>query len=285
MTDALAVLIPAIAAGAVAVLATVVVERLGGTRGGVISSVPTTIVPAAIGIWGDGSDPEAFRRAMWFVPVGIVLNAGYLFMWRIVPARVGMRAHRHLLAWTVAVSLGAWLAAASAVAALERAFDPSAAEARVVGAVAAGVGLALALAANRVPHRAPAGTRRVGPAVLLVRGVAAAAAIGCAMLLSRAGLPVASGIASVFPVIFTTVMVATWISQGPQVPTGAVGPMMLGTFSVTAFALLAAELFPRMPLWAAAAACWAAATACVSVPAYAWLTGRATSGSPPATPR
>jgi hypothetical protein len=281
----LAVLLPAFAAGVVAVLATVAVERLGGARGGVLSSIPTTIVPAALGIWGDGTDPEGFRRAMHFVPVGILLNAGYLLLWRVVPGRLGMIVHRHLLAWTVIVALGAWLAAATSVAALERMAAPSAGQARVAGFAAALAGLALAIAANRVRHPAPAGSRRVGVPVLLARGAAAAAAIGCALLLARAGLPVASGIASVFPAIFTTVMVATWIAQGPRVPTGAVGPMMLGTLSVTAYALLAAWLFPLIPAGWAAAACWVAATGCVSVPAYAWLSARATSGSTPATPR
>lgn len=286
MPDALlAVLLPAFAAGVVAVLATVAVERLGGTRGGILSSIPTTIVPAALGIWGDGRDVEGFQRAMHFVPVGILLNAGYLLLWRVVPARLGMIVHRHLLAWTVAVTLGAWLAAALAVASLEHLADPSPGEARIAGLVAALAGLALAVAANRVRHPAPQGARRVGLPVLCARGAAAAVAIGCALLLARAGLPVASGIASVFPAIFTTVMVATWIAQGPRVPTGAVGPMMLGTLSVTAYALLAAWLFPVMPAGWAAAACWVAATGCVSVPAYAWLSARATSGSTPATPR
>jgi hypothetical protein len=41
------VVLPALGAGAVAVLATVAVERLGGVAGGIFSSVPTTIVPAA----------------------------------------------------------------------------------------------------------------------------------------------------------------------------------------------------------------------------------------------
>lgn len=286
MPDALlAVLLPAFAAGVVAVLATVAVERLGGARGGVLSSIPTTIVPAALGIWGDGTDPEGFRRAMHFVPVGILLNAGYLLLWRIVPGRLGMIVHRHLLAWTVAVALGAWLAAATAVAALERVAEPSPGQALVTGFAAALAGLALAVAANRVRHPAPAGSRRVGVPVLCARGAAAALAIGCALLLARARLPVASGIASVFPAIFTTVMVATWLAQGPRVPTGAVGPMMLGTLSVSAYAMLAAWLFPRMPVGWAAATCWVAATSCVSVPAYAWLSARATSGSTPATPR
>ena len=46
--------------------------------------------------------------------------------------------------------------------------------------------------------------------------------------------------------------------------------MALGTRSVSAYALLAAALFPVMPLWAAAGLCWIASVACVSLPAY-WL--------------
>jgi hypothetical protein len=56
-----------------------------------------------------------------------------------------------------------------------------------------------------------------------------------AVSLARSGLPIASSMARVFPAIFTTIMVATWLAQGAQVPTGAVGPMMLGTLSVPGF--------------------------------------------------
>jgi hypothetical protein len=121
--------------------------------------------------------------------------------------------------------------------------------------------------------------------VLAVRGLAAGAAIGAAVLLSRSGMPVAAGMGTVFPAIFTTIMVATWLSQGAQVPTGAVGPIILGTTSVSAYALLATVLFPRMPAPAAAAACWALAAGCVSLPSYLWIRRvRATSGSRRATP-
>jgi hypothetical protein len=294
LTALVDVLPAALAAGIVAVLATVAVERLGGVAGGLLSSIPTTIVPAAIGIWGRNADPEEFRRAMAFVPVGIVLNMGYLVLWRVIPARLGMRTHRHLLAWTTGLALGAWFAAAAGVAALNELLQPTVAQSLVAGGVATAAGLAIAVATNRTPHAAPRGTRRVGPAVLVARGAAAAAAIGVALVLARAGLPVASGIASVFPAIFTTVMVATWIAQGAQVPTGAVGPMALGTLSVAAYALLAALLFPMLPVAGAAAACWVLSVAAVSLPAWWWLARRQTSrvsaapapgASRPATPQ
>lgn len=265
------VVLPALGAGAVAVLATVAVERLGGVAGGIFSSVPTTIVPAAIGIRAGAADDAAFVHAMCFVPVGILLNAAYLLLWRIVPARLGMRSHRWLLGKTVAVALGAWLAAAVAVVAAERSIAPSPTASTVLGVAAFVAGVTIAVLANRVPHPAPRGGRGVGVGVLVLRGLAAAAAIGIAMALARSGLPVAGGIASVFPAIFTTIMVATWISQGAQVPTGAVGPLMLGTMSVGAYALLAAVLFPRMHVAAASAACWVTAVCAINVPGYLWV--------------
>ena len=277
------ILLPALGAGVVAVLATVAVERLGGAAGGIVSSVPTTIVPAAIGIHAAAADDASFRRAMCFVPVGILLNAGYLMLWRVLPARIGMRSHRHLLAATTTCALGAWILAALAVVGSNELLRPGPQATAIMGIAAFALGIALGIAANRVPHHAPKGSRRVGPAVLALRGIAAAAAIGVAMLLARSGLPVAGSIASVFPVIFTTIIIATWLAQGPQVPTGAVGPLMLGTLSVSAYSLLAAVLFPAMHVAAAAAACWLASVALVSVPAFLWLRRvrrRALSASP-----
>jgi hypothetical protein len=271
--------IPAIFAGLVAILSTIAVERLGGTMGGVLSSIPTTIVPAAVGIWGAGDDLDGFRRAMAFVPIGILLNAGYLLLWRVVPAAVGRRTRSHLLAWTVALSLGAWLVVATGIMAFHDLVQPTVQESLIAGGIAFVAGIALGIAANRTPHPAPKGARRVGPVILAIRGIAAALVIGFALMLKRAGLPVASGIASVFPVIFTTIMVATWLSQGAHVPTGAVGPMALGTLSVSTYALLAAVLFPLLPVAAAAAVCWVAAVALASVPAYGYLRWRRRAGA------
>lgn len=268
---ALDVALPALFAGIVAILATLVVERFGGVGGGVLSSIPTTIVPAAIGIYGRNPDPDGFRRAMAFVPVGILLNAGYLVLWRVIPAKIGRRAGSHLLLATTVLALGAWMAVASGVMVAHELVAPTVAQSLAIGATAFACGIALGIAANQRPHPAPKGTHRVGPLVLGLRGLAAAAVIGVALLLARAGLPVASGLAAVFPVIFTTIMVATWLAQGAHVPTGAVGPMALGTLSVSAYALLATMLFPIMPVAAAATLAWLASVLCVSVPAFLFL--------------
>lgn len=268
------VAVPALFAGIVAILATVAVERLGGVVGGVLSSIPTTIVPFAVGSYGRNPDPDEFRRAMAFVPVGILLNALYLLLWRVVPARIGRRTRSHLLLWTMLATLGAWLVVAGSVVVVHDLLRPSVAQSLAIGVAAFIAGALLGVAANRTPHPAPKGVHRVGPAVLVARGLAAALVIGFALVLARAKLPVASGIASVFPVIFTTIMVATWLAQGAHVPTGSVGPMALGTLSVSAFALLATVLFPIMPVGLAAAVAWLAAIACVSIPAYLYIRAR-----------
>ena len=45
------VLLSAFFAGVVATLATVAIEKFGGRTGGVLATVPTTIIPAAIGMY------------------------------------------------------------------------------------------------------------------------------------------------------------------------------------------------------------------------------------------
>ena len=44
-------LLSGLGAGLVATLATVAIEKLGGQLGGVIGTLPTTIIPASWGIW------------------------------------------------------------------------------------------------------------------------------------------------------------------------------------------------------------------------------------------
>ncbi len=269
------VALPAIAAGVIAILATVVVERFGGTLGGVLSTIPSTIVPAAIGIYGRSADVDDFRRAMAFVPIGMLLNAGYLVLWRVIPARVGrhmnQRSPTRLLVSTTVLALSAWCVVALAIVATNTALHPTLEQTLRAGLIAFAAGIALGFAANRVPHPAPKGTHRVSASVLALRGTAAVVGIIVALSLSRAGWPVASGMAAVFPVIFTTIMVATWLAQGAHVTTGAVRPMTLGTLSVSAYALLAAWLFPLMPMWIAATLAWIISVAAVSVPAYLYV--------------
>ena len=103
----------------------------------------------------------------------------------------------------------------------------------LVGVVALVVTVFLGARACRNAPPSPKGNRRVGLRVLLLRGIGAGAAIACGVAMGRAGWMTAAGMASVFPAIFLTSMLATWMAQGKAVPIGASGPMMLGSVAVS----------------------------------------------------
>lgn len=264
------VLVPAVLAGVVAVAATVAIERLGGVRGGVLSTLPTTIVPASWGI-GMGSSLEGFADAMYVVPAGMLLNAFVLLWWRLLPPRLpaGFSFGQRLAAVLVA-SLGFWLAAAFGTVRV-LALLPSGPVRALVGALLT-VGIVLAgVAACRSNPPAPRGTHRVSPSVLLARGLVATVAVGVAVGIARSGAGVAAGMASVFPAIFTTTMVSLWLSQGQAVPAGAVGPMMLGSASVGGYAVLLPTTWALWGPGPGMAAAWAGAVLGLSLPAFAWV--------------
>lgn len=260
-------------AGLVAVLVTLAIERFGGVLGGLIGTLPTTIVPAALGLW-DG-DAGGFGETMGAVPAGMLLNAGFLWLWRVLPGRLpgGLSLAARLGAMT-ALSLGAWMIAAlglvGGLAWTRGAGVPTLwlGLATLIGLVIAGV------AATLTPRPAPKGRKRVTAGTLVARGLLAGLAVGAAIVLKDVGGPVAGGVASVFPAIFLTAMVSLWISQGEAVPSGAVGPMMLGSAAVGGYALIAAWTFPAVGPWLGTVAAWPAAVLLTTLPAWAWLRRR-----------
>ncbi len=272
--SAAGVLLPALLAGLVAVGVTVAIERWGGRVGGLLGTLPTTIVPAAAGMAATG-DEVAFRQAMWVVPVGMFLNTAFLYSWRAVPPRLPSWPLGTRLALMVVLSLSVWTALAAMAAA-----GTSALPEEGTSLLAVGVGFTAAivvfgvLACLRAPP-SPKGRRQVSWLVLLARGVLAACAIGVAVWLSSRGDGILAGIASIFPAIFITTMVALWLSQGEAVQAGAVGPMMLGGTSVATYALLASWLLPTLGLVAGSALAWSAAAVTVTLPAWWWLQQRA----------
>lgn len=260
-------------AGGVAIGATVVIERLGGRLGGLIGTLPTTILPASLGIFAQTPTTEAFAAAMGAVPAGMLINAVFLYLWRIVPPHLPSAAHRTRLLWMVGLSVAAW-----ALGAWVFAMGLQPMQALLSPLFAGGVLLLIAivggiLACLRAPP-APAGRRHVGLLTLLSRGLLAGGAIAVSVVLAAIGGPIAAGMASVFPAIFLTTMVSLWLSQGEEVQAGAVGPMMLGSTSVSAYALLAAFAMPMLGSVVGAGVAWVVAVVTVTVPAWLWLRRR-----------
>ena len=261
-------------AGLVAVLVTIAIERFGGRVGGLLGTLPTTIVPATVGIAAQ-TDAEGLARAMYAVPAGMLLNALFLWLWRALPGRLPGRSLGGRLALMTLLSLAAWFVGAIALTTGLRSVGADLADLRAVGWLATGAIVAVGVAACLRVVPAPKGARPVGIGTLLARGLLAGLAIGTAVWISRVGGPLAAGVASVFPAIFVTTMVSLWLSQGQAVPSGAVGPMMLGSAAVATFALFAAWSLPALGPWLGTPVAWFAAVSSTTVPAWWWLGRRA----------
>lgn len=272
------ILISALIAGVAAILVTIAIERWGGLHGGVLATVPSTIVPAAFGIWYASASVAEFQSAMGIVPIGLILNAGFLYLWRIIPPKIPeWRFSLRLTAITV-LTLALWFGAAGGSIFLVRGAVSGGGSSIGIGWSALLIGCLLATWAclKRVPT--PRGHKRVSAFTLAVRGLAAAASIGVAVWLAGMGNPLSSGVMSIFPAIFTTSMVALWLAQGEAVPAGAIGPMMLGSQSVSLYALLVAIFYPRadgtFELVMLSFAAWILSVIIVNLSAWYWLKRR-----------
>lgn len=263
---------PALAAGTVAIAVTIAVERLGGRTGGLLGTVPTTIVPAALGFWAGSPTAAGFQDALYVVPAGMWLNALFLWSWRVLPPRLpGRWPLGPRLAAMVVLSLGLWSLLGVGLVAVTGAVRAAGLPMVLWGwgffLLSLGVGVAVCLQ----ERPAPRGSRPVGPLALASRGVLAAFMVGAAVALIASVGPLVAGVLSIFPAIFVTTMVALWWSQGEAVPAGAVGPMMLGSTSVSAFALGAALAMPALGSVAGALLAWCSAVAAVTLPAWLFL--------------
>ena len=262
------ILLSALFAGVVATLVTIAIERFGGRTGGVLATIPTTIVPAALGMYSISGETE-FAQSMSIVPLGMMVNAIFLLVWIHAPQRFDLSlvgtTILSLIVWTLIGSLGLLVSnelQASGVAALTYAVS--------------GLGLLILLGVwtTWTSRPAPKGSRSVRPTILVLRGSAAALAIGIAVWFSSLSYPFVSGLVSTFPAIFLTSMIALWLAQGQDVPQGAAGPMMLGGASVGVYAVAAIVLFPMLGPVLGSIITWLISILAWTIPAYFYLQWR-----------
>ena len=261
----------ALAAGVLAIAVPAAIERFGGVLGGILGTMPSTILPASLGIYGEADGADAFLAAMGVVPLGMLLNVGFLYSWRLFPPYVAALPVALRVTVLALVTVGLWCLAATLVVVESRELIAGGLSPMWLGGGATAAMVLFGVLACRKNPPGPRGERRVSLAMHLSRGLLAALAIAVSVGLAALVGPVASGVASIFPAIFMTTMVALTLAQGAQVQAGAVGPMMLGSSSVAVYALLAALLFEPLGPGLGMGLSWLGSLALSSVPSWWWL--------------
>ena len=255
-------------AGLVAILVTVAIEKFGGFIGGVLGTVPSTIIPAAAGVYALEGD-EALTASMSVVPIGMLINGMFLGVWIILPKYISNDTLK--LPFTVISSLCTWAVLALFSLIIAREVTDGIISEMMLGIIGLVLLAILAVMFNLKNRAAPKGENKVPIMILSIRGIAAGLAIAACLVLAKIGLPFVAGLASAFPAIFLTSMVALWISQGPQVPQGAAAPMMLGGASVSVYALLAMWSLPSFGIILGSVIAWFGAVGLWTIPAFLLL--------------
>ncbi len=262
------ILLSALFAGVVATLVTIAIERFGGRTGGVLATIPTTIVPAALGMFSISGEAE-FAQSMSIVPLGMMVNAIFLLVWIHAPQRFGLS-----LVGTTILSLVVWTLIGSLGLLVSSELQSSGISALTFAIFGLGLLISLGIWTTWTSRPAPKGSRSVRPTILVLRGSAAALAIGIAVWFSSLSYPFVSGLVSTFPAIFLTSMIALWLAQGQDVPQGAAGPMMLGGASVGVYAVAAIVLFPMLGPVLGSIITWLISILAWTIPAYFYLQWR-----------
>ena len=255
-------------AGLVAILVTVAIEKFGGFIGGVLGTVPSTIIPAAAGVYALEGD-ESLTASMSVVPIGMLINGVFLGVWIILPKYIA--SDRLKLPITVVSSLLTWAILALLSLIIAREVTGGTISEMTLGMIGLVLLAILAIMFNLSNRAAPKGLNKVPIIILSIRGIAAGLAIAACLVLAEIGLPFVAGLASAFPAIFLTSMVALWLSQGPQVPQGAAAPMMLGGASVSVYALLAMWSLPSFGIFIGSIIAWFGAVGLWTIPAFLLL--------------
>ena len=255
-------------AGLVAILVTVAIEKFGGFIGGVLGTVPSTIIPAAAGVYALEGD-DSLTASMSVVPIGMLINGVFLGVWIILPKYIA--SDRLKLPITVVSSLLTWAILALLSLIIAREVTGGTISEMTLGMIGLVLLAILAIIFNLSNRAAPKGLNKVPIIILSIRGIAAGLAIAACLVLAEIGLPFVAGLASAFPAIFLTSMVALWLSQGPQVPQGAAAPMMLGGASVSVYALLAMWSLPSFGIFIGSIIAWFGAVGLWTIPAFLLL--------------
>lgn len=228
-------LIPFLIASMVVVGVTVIAEKFGTRMGGILGTIPSTIIVAFVFISLNQGE-EFASRASAVVPAEMAINLIFLFSFSILSKGGAFKA--------LGISLSIWLVLSSILLIVEI-------ESVLVSvAIYSSTLVVLFVLMERVLKTRSRGSVKVEYTAgkIAFRGLFAGVIIGTTVILSNVG-EVISGIFSVFPAIFLSTMLITLKEHGSSFSGGIGKSMLLGSQTVVVYAVSVHFLYPEIGMF------------------------------------
>jgi len=226
----LQVIIPFVLSAVIIILITIIAERYGTKTGGILGTLPSTIIVAFIFISLNKGVYFASQSAV-VVPAEMGVNLVFLFVFALLSYRsIYIAITASLTVWVLLTSL-------LFVLNLENIF--------VSIAIYAAALIFTFMVLERVKKTPSIGSVTVHytPMKIILRGLLAGTVIAIAVFLSNVGTAL-SGIFSVFPAIFLSTMLISLREHGPNFAGGIAKSMIFGSQSVMVYAVAIYFFYP-----------------------------------------
>ena len=224
------IIIPFVLSALIVILITVIAEKYGTKVGGILGTLPSTIVIAFIFITFNKGLVFASRSAA-VVPAEMGINIIFLVFFVIIIKRgIWIATVFSLFIWSIMSSVLYFVN-------LENLYIS------VIIFVSSTVVSFLFL--EKILKIKSTGSVKVvyTKQKIIMRGILAGLIIAISVLLSNVGA-VLSGICSVFPAIFLSTMLISAYEHGPKFVGGMAKAMIIGSLSVTSYAIVISVLYP-----------------------------------------
>ncbi|KAK8809749.1 hypothetical protein WA158_000692 [Blastocystis sp. Blastoise] len=262
----------------VAIAVCVGIEAFGGAVGGILGTVPSTILPASYVLLTEAKTEYDAIAGCFGFPLGASCSSFiFLPLWAWLPPRMPRSMKRGWRLFIVSViSVACWLLLGFFLTWLQQVvvnngfpvyfFSP------ILTVLVAIEGVFFCW----VPIDTPKGKKKTSIQMHLFRGTMTAIVIFCALMISTFGPSDIGGLISGFPIMFLISMVTISIAQDDSVTAGAVSPLIIGTPSGHIYVYVTACLYVYAHLdiaWSMIIG-FIASVVCWSIPSYFFVDWR-----------
>jgi len=241
-----------IASGLSVLLLAYSVERFGGVMGGIIGTLPSTIVVTAVALFFLEAG-DMIVETLNAVPMGMIPTLVLLILWRFLPSQMS----RTLTSWKrlgvlLTLSIVLWFGLSYGSLELIEFIKSKdvGLKTEIIAAISICVYFVLSCLFVALPPL-PVGRKgdeQVGWKSHLLRFVLGAVTTVAAILLSELNEYI-GGLAITFPSVILTALTSLWVTHSDTVAVSAAAPMMVGSTSSSIYSLYFAWVIPHLEFY------------------------------------